>query len=154
MVEGLDVDPFTENIYWTEVTRGSVVVGHKNLNGDYERLVLARDLHSPKGITIASEFGKMFIVEGRISHVISVWHMDGGHRKELVQVYGTVSAMAYDGKHLYFSDSLRGTIERIEVRGDNRTILRSHLGTPVAMDASSDSVFWLTQYSTRISWLN
>lgn len=96
MVEGLDVDPFTENIYWTEVTRGTVVVGHKNHNGDYERLVLARDLHSPKGITIASEFGKMFIVEGRISHVISVWHMDGaGHRKELVHVYGTV----YQGWH-------------------------------------------------------
>ena len=144
MVEGLDVDPFTENIYWTEVTRGTVVVGHKNHNGDYERLVLARDLHSPKGITIASEFGKMFIVEGRISHVISVWHMDGGHRKELVHVYGTVSGMAYDGKHLYFSDSLRSTIERIKV-GENRTVLRSHLGTPVAMDISSGSVFWLTQ---------
>jgi hypothetical protein len=154
MVEGLDVDPFTENIYWTEVTRGTVVVGHKNHNGDYERLVLARDLHSPKGITIASEFGKMFIVEGRISHVISVWHMDGGHRKELVHVYGTVSGMAYDGKHLYFSDSLRSTIERIKVGGENRTVLRSHLGIPVAMDISSGSVFWLTQYSTRISWLN
>jgi hypothetical protein len=151
MVEGLDVDPFTENIYWTEVTRGTVVVGHKNHNGDYERLVLARDLHSPKVITIASEFGKMFIVEGQF---ITVWHMDGGHRKELVQVYGTVSAMAYDGKHLYFSDSLRGTIERIKVGGENRTILRTHLAIPVAMDVSSDSVFWLTQYSTRISWLN
>jgi hypothetical protein len=62
--------------------------------------------------------------------------------------------MAYDGKHLYFSDSLRGTIERIEVNGENRTILRSHLGTPVAMDVGADSVFWLTQLSTRISWLN
>ncbi|KAK4005331.1 hypothetical protein OUZ56_007048 [Daphnia magna] len=154
MVEGLDVDPFTENIYWTEVTQGTILVGHKNHVGVYERLVLARDLHSPKGITIASEYGLMFIVEGRISHVISVWHMDGGSRQELVQAYGTVSAMAYDGKHLYFSDSLRGTIERIEVDGQNRTILRSHLGTPVAMDASSDSVFWLTQFSTRISWLN
>ncbi len=80
--------------------------------------------------------------------------MDGGWHQELVQVYGTVSAMAFDGKHLYFSDSLRGTIERIEVDGQNRTILRSHLGTPVAMDASTDSVFWLTQFSTRISWLN
>lgn len=154
MVEGLDVDPYTENIYWTEVTRGTVVIGHKDHNGKYERLVLARGLHSPKIITLASEFGLMFIVEGRISHVISVWHMDGGWRQEMVQVYGTVSAMAYDGKHLYFSDSLRGTIERIEVDGQNRTILRSHLGTPVAMDASSDSVFWLTQFSTRISWLN
>jgi hypothetical protein len=96
----------------------------------------------------------MFIVEGRISHVISVWHMDGTNRQELVKVHGIVSTMAYDGKHLYFSDSLRGTIERIEVNGENRTILRSHLGTPVAMDTSSDSVFWLTQSSTRISWLN
>jgi hypothetical protein len=154
MVEGLDVDPFTENIYWTEVTRGTVVVGQKNHDGVYERLVLARDLYSPQGITIGSQSGRMFIVEGRISHVISVWHMDGTNRQELVQVYGTVSAMAYDGKHLYFSDSLRGTIERIEVNGENRTILRSHLGTPVAMDTSSDSVFWLTQSSTRISWLN
>ena len=153
-VEGLDVDPYTENIYWTEVSQGTVVIGHKNHDGDYERVVLARELHSPKGISLASEFGLMFIVEGRISHVISVWHMDGGWRQELVQVYGTVSAMAFDGKHLYFSDSLRGTIERIEVDGQNRTILRSHLGTPVAMDASSDSVFWLTQFSTRISWLN
>jgi hypothetical protein len=155
MVEGLDVDPFTENIYWTEVTRETVVVGQKKHDGSYDRLVLARNLNSPQGITIGSESGRMFIVEGRISHVISVWHMDGTNRQELVKVRGILSAMAYDGKHLYFSDSsLRGTIERIEVNGENRTILRSHLGTPVAMDVSADSVFWLTQSSTRISWLN
>jgi sugar lactone lactonase YvrE len=94
----------------------------------------------------------MFIVEGRTRQVISVWHMDGSNRQELVEVHGIVSAMAYDGKHLYFSDSLRGTIERIEVNGENRTILRSHLGTPVAMDVGADSVFWLTQSSTRIIW--
>ncbi|EFX63012.1 hypothetical protein DAPPUDRAFT_269232 [Daphnia pulex] len=136
------------------LTRGTVVIGQKNHDGVYERLVLARYLYSPQGITIGSQSGRMFIVEGRISHVISVWHMDGTNRQELVQVYGTVSAMTCDGKHFYFSDSLRGTIERIEVNGENRTILRFHLGTPVAMDASSDSVFWLTQSSTRISWLN
>jgi hypothetical protein len=96
----------------------------------------------------------MFIVEGRISHVISVWHTDGTNRLELVKVHGIVLTMAYDGKHLYFSDSLRGTIEQIEVNGENRTVLRSHLGTPVAMDVGADSVFWLTQSSTRISWLN
>jgi hypothetical protein len=154
MIEGLDVESFTENIYWTEVTRGTVVVGLKNHYGSYDRLVLARNLNSPQGITIGSQSGRMFIVEGRTRQVISVWHMDGSNRQELVEVHGIVSAMAYDGKHLYFSDSLRGTIERIEVNGENRTILRSHLGTPVAMDVGADSVFWLTQSSTRIIWLS
>jgi len=79
--------------------------------------------------------------------------MDGTKKKELVQVYGTVSAMSYDRDHLYFSDSLRGTIERIGIDGQDRTILRSHQGSPVAMDVSSDSVFWLIQYSSRINWL-
>jgi hypothetical protein len=100
MVEGLDVDPFTENIYWTEVTRETVVVGQKKHDGSYDRLVLARNLNSPQGVTIGSQSGRMFIVEGRISHVISVWHMDGTNRQELVKVRRIVSAMAYDGKHL------------------------------------------------------
>jgi hypothetical protein len=78
MVEGLDVDPFTENIYWTEVTRGTVVVGLKNHDGLYDRLVLARNLYSPQGITIGSQSGRMFIVEGRISHVISVCRLAYG----------------------------------------------------------------------------
>ena len=153
LVEGLDVDPYTENIYWTEVAQGTLIIGHQNHDGTRERIVLARDLHSPKGIALAPELGLMFVVEGRISHVISVRHMDGTSRHELVQVYGSVSAMAYDRKHLYFSDSQRGTIERVTVNGTERTTLRAHLGSPVAMDVSNDAVFWLTQYSSRVEWL-
>lgn len=154
MVEGLDVDPYTENIYWTEVSRGSLVLGHINHEGVRGRVLLARDLFSPKRIALAPELGRMFVVEGRSNDVIYSWHMDGTEKKELVQVYGIVSAMSYDKKHLYFSDSRRGTIERIGVDGQDRSILRSHQGSPIAMDVSDDSVFWLTQYSSRMNWLS
>ena len=153
-VEGLDVDPYTKNVYWTEVSHGTVMIGHTNHDGVTARVVIAKGLHSPKGIALAPELGLMFIVEGRVTHVINVWNMDGTGKQELVQIYGLVSAMAYDRKFLYFSDSLRGTIERIGVDGLDRTILRSHQGSPVAMDVNADSVFWMTQYSTRINWLS
>ncbi len=153
-VEGLDVDPYTENIYWTEASRGTIAIGYRNQKGVYERLVLARQLYNPKGITLAPEFGLMFVVEGRNSH-LNVWYMDGSLRQKLVRVYGTISAMASDGKHVYFSDSLRGTIERIDLDGKNRTLLLSNLyGTLMDMDTSSDSVFWLAQFSSQINWMS
>ena len=155
IVEGLAVDPHTENIYWTEVTEGTVVIGHKNRYGVYERLVLVRKLHKPRSITLASKLGLMFIVDGNNSHVISMWHMDGSSRKELVQVNGIISRMVFDGKHLYFSDSLFGTIERIKLDSQNRTVVQSNLGVPIAMDTISNlTVFWLTENSTFLSWFN
>ena len=154
IVEGLAVDPHTENIYWTEVTEGTVVIGHKNRYGVYERLVLVRELHKPRSITLASKLGLMFIVEGSKSVIITMWHMDGSGRKELVQVNGTISGMAFDGKHLYFSDSLFGTIDRIEVDSRNRSTVQSNLGVPIAMDIIANSTFWLTENSTFLSWFN
>jgi hypothetical protein len=149
-VEGLDVDPYTENVYWTEVERGILVVG-KIDNG--ERLVLVRELNSPKSVTLAPEKGLLFLVEGRISHVISSFHMDGGWKQELAQVYGTVSSMVYNNLNLYLSDSVRGTIERIGIDGRDRVILRSHLGSPIALGVGLESIFWLSQYSSRINWI-
>ncbi len=154
-VEGLSVDPYTENIYWTEVSKGTVMVGHVNQEGVGQRITLAKGLHSPKSITLAPELGLMFIVEGRSSDIINVWFMDGSVKEKLVQVYGMVSAMAYDGnKRLYFSDSLRGTIEHIGIDGQNRTILRSYQGYPIAIGVTSDSLFWLTLNSSRLNWLS
>jgi len=150
-VEGIDVDPYTENVYWTEISRGRLVVGNVDRN---ERLVLARSLNYPGTIVLAPERGIMFIVEGRISHEISVWNMDGSSRTELLQVYGTVSSLAYDGHFLYISDSGRGTIERVAVDGQDRSILRSHLGSPVAMFVGMESIFWLTRYSNRVNFMN
>ena len=40
LVEGLDIDPYTENIYWTEVAQGTLLVGHQNHDGTRERIVL------------------------------------------------------------------------------------------------------------------
>jgi hypothetical protein len=153
MVEGLDVDPYTESIYFTERTRGTVVIVRKHFNGVRERSVLVRQLKNPRSIAIASELGLMFVVEGSKSQVIAVWEVDGNWLNNLVQVNGAISAMAYDDKYLYFSDSLRGTIERIAVGGENRTVLQEHLKAPIAMDLSSDSVFWLAIHSSRINWL-
>lgn len=154
MVEGLAVDPYTETIYWTERVQGKVVIGHEN-GGKYQRLVLAWNLKNPKGIAVASEFGLMFIVEGSTSQIISLWQMDGIWLRNLVVVEGAISAMAYDGhdEHLYFSDSQRGTIERIDVDGANPTTFFSQSQKPIAMASSSDSVFWLTDLSARLSWL-
>ena len=61
--------------------------------------------------------------------------------------------MSFDRHHLYFSDSVRGTIERVGTDGKDRTILRSHLESPMAVQVTSDSVFWLTRYSNRVSWI-
>jgi WD40 repeat protein len=156
VVEGLDVDPSTESIYWTERSRGTIVkfaTGRKHLNGVRERLVLARQLKNPRAIAIAPELNLMFVVEGSESYVITVWETDGNWLNNLVQVHGTVTSMVYDDKHLYFTDSLRGTIERMEVGGSNRTVLQEHLKTPIAISLTLDSVFWLTGHS-RINWLN
>lgn len=153
-VEGLVVDSSTENIYWTQTSDGTVMIGHKNRYGVYERLLLTRGLNNPKSITLATKLGLIFIVEGRTSNIIRVYHMDGNGRKKLLQVHGFVSGMAFDGKYLYFSDSLLGSIERIQVDGKHRTVIRSDLGAPIALDAISNSVFWLTQNSTRLSWIN
>jgi hypothetical protein len=95
----------------------------------------------------------MFVVEGSESYVITVWETDGNWLNNLVQVHGAVTSMVYDDKHLYFTDSLRGTIERMEVGGSNRTVLQEHLKTPIAISLTLDSVFWLTGHS-RINWLN
>ena len=81
-VEGLAVDPYTENVYWTQVDKGILSIGNV---ASGERLVLARDLPHPKAIALAPELGIMFVVEGRVSHVISVWNMDGNFR--LLQCY-------------------------------------------------------------------
>jgi sugar lactone lactonase YvrE len=156
VVEGLDVDPSTESIYWTERSRGTIVkfaTGRKHLNGVRERLVLARQLKNPRAIAIAPELNLMFVVEGSESYVITVWETDGNWLNNLVQVHGAVTSMVYDDKHLYFTDSLRGTIERMEVGGSNRTVLQEHLKTPIAISLTLDSVFWLTGHS-RINWLN
>ena len=50
-----------------------------------------------------------------------------------------MSSLVYDGEHLFFSDSLRGTIERVGLDGGDRTVLRSHLGAPLSL-AVSDQV--------------
>jgi hypothetical protein len=63
---------------------------------------------------------------------------------ELVQVHGMVSSMSFDRHHLYHSDSVRGTIERVGIDGKDKTILRSHLGSHMAVQVISDSIFWLT----------
>lgn len=150
-VEGLDIDPYTENVYWTEVEKGTLSVGNI-FSG--ERLVLARDLPNPKAICLSPKFGVLFLVEGRISHLISSWHMDGTQREVLIHIFGSVSSMVCNGKHVYFSDSIRGTIERIGIDGKDRVSLRSHLGSPVAMAVGVDSVFWLTLYSGRLNWFD
>lgn len=85
----------------------------------------------------------MSIVERLIAPAFSVWHMDGGSQYELIQVYGTpCDVMAYDGKHLYFSESLLGIIERIGTDGQNKTIMHFHFGTRVAMDSITMRVYW------------
>ena len=70
----------------------------------------------------------------------------------LVHIFGSVSAMEVSGSDLYFADSIRGTIERIGIDGKDRSSLRSHLGSPVALTVGVDSVFWLTLYSNRLNW--
>lgn len=153
-VEGIAVDPFTNNVYWTEVARGNIVVGHVKVDGSEERIVLARGLESPKGIVLAPEHGLMFVAEGRLDQSIYVRHMDGTSPRELLKAFGSIAAMSFDGDYLYFSDALRGTIEKVSPSGQGRETLRSHLNRLVALDVSGDSIFWLTLSSPRVNWLN
>nr|QJE49263.1 vitellogenin receptor [Diaphanosoma celebensis] len=151
VVEGLDIDPYTGNLYWTEISQGLLVVASSDIN---DRLILARGLHSPTCIVLAPERGLMFVVEGRVSHVISVWRMDGSWHEELVQVHGMVSSMSFDRHNLYFSDSVRGTIDRVDIDTKEKMTLRSHLGSPIALQATSDAIYWLTSYSNRVNWIS
>ena len=149
-VEGISVDPYIDNIYWTDVSQGTVVVG----SDSGHRLVVARGVTTPTSIALAPELGLMYIVEGRSAQTISVWSMDGNDRKELLQTDGAISSLVYYAGYVYFSDSFRGSLERVKSDGTGQISLRSHLGIPVAMDVGSGSVYWLTQHSNRINWMN
>jgi hypothetical protein len=50
--------------------------------------------------------------------------------------------IAVDDAHVYFTDEAAGTVERVSLSGGDRTVIASNQGSPYAVAASSDHVYW------------
>ncbi|XP_077990107.1 uncharacterized protein LOC144444533 isoform X2 [Glandiceps talaboti] len=147
--DGMNVDPLSGNIYWTDRERGTIEV--TNWDGSMRR-VLQTGLTSPGPIEVAAVSGMMFWVD-TVEDVIYKSNADGSNMVPFITNATFTYGLAIDHKDklLFWSDAHTETIKVYDLRASTSSTLL-HLGesAPTDVGIDADSVYWLDGFDGKL----
>ena len=150
-VNGLIIDRIGEKIYWTDAGKQRIEVS--TLDGRVRRVLIWKDLDSPRSIVIHYSSGYMFWTDWGPVTKIERADMDGSKRSLLFDTdLGWVNGLAiYEtklGPKLIWVDSKRHTLEMADMNGANRKVLLTNLLSPYGLTVIENEIYW-TDWKTR-----
>ncbi|XP_075238130.1 LDL receptor protein 1 isoform X2 [Lycorma delicatula] len=145
LLSGLAVDWLAGNLYWTDPQQNVIEVSRTN--GKHRYVVISDGLDAPHSLTLDPERGLLFWADAGKFPRISRTGLDGSNRMLLLNMTsGVVSDIAVDSKNqkLYWSDSSKNTIKRMNYDGSGKEHLLDHsLDNPCALTFYNDRLYWI-----------
>uniref|UniRef100_A0A6A7FMH6 Prolow-density lipoprotein receptor-related protein 1-like n=4 Tax=Hirondellea gigas TaxID=1518452 RepID=A0A6A7FMH6_9CRUS len=150
-VEGLAVDWLADNLYWTDEGRSCIFVC--KLDDSSKRLILVHeDLSNPRAIAVNPPAGQMYWSVWQLSQhsehkakIETAW-MNGDHREVLVGdglMWPNGLTLDLEKQQLYWCDGHTNKIERIDLNGNDRTVILS---------LSNSHMYGLSYYKNHLYW--
>ncbi|KAG5887844.1 hypothetical protein JTB14_005610 [Gonioctena quinquepunctata] len=148
------VDWVANNLYWSEIDRGSKPKGRimvAKTDGRYRRSLASVGIENPTSLVASPQKGVIFWTDAGSAPKIEVAWMDGSKRRPLVveeirHPAGLTIDYAMDHT-LYWVDTKLNMIESMNFDGTNRkTVIRGvMLKHPIALDVFESNLYWITR---------
>lgn len=151
--EGLAVDWWTDNLYYTDSTFNHIAVCGKF--GTRCLALITKDLHKPRGIALNPSSAQMFWTDwGKRPH-IGVSYMDGAEQDTFVEKdvhWPNGLTIDYPSSRLYWVDAKTGKLESILLNGNDRQLVRSHdTWHPFDVKLLGDRLYWTEKYAHTLN---
>ncbi|OTF75363.1 low density lipoprotein receptor-like protein, partial [Euroglyphus maynei] len=129
-VNGLAIDNVGHKIYWTDAGRKRIEVA--NLDGTFRKVLLSKDLDSPRAIALNNKSGHMVWADWGSQVRIERADMDGKKRALIVnENLGWPNGITFTKYgRIIWTDSKTHTIEIVDLNGSNRRIIIKDLPSP------------------------
>ncbi|XP_059618932.1 putative vitellogenin receptor isoform X2 [Phlebotomus argentipes] len=158
-ISSLAFDHLSNNLYWTDVERGTVEI--YSFNSKHRAIVQHyMGNEKPTAVAVVPEIGTMFIalqdISGHIHIDKQLLHGRGVHThaiEEDIGVGGKVSfAIDTEVESLFWADESGDRIEFTNFDTDIRHIFRGNLRNPVSITTIGNNVFWTQAKSAKVYW--
>ncbi|CAK9809024.1 Protein cueball [Anthophora quadrimaculata] len=149
---GLAFDPKTRTLFWSDITRHSIMKMHMPLNGTLEEPTLLHDLpnQSPSGIALDICNSHIYWANSnRTNPTIERSNLDGSDKMTVIERdldEPLAIAIDHNANKLYWTDDVEGIlfkIERSNLDGTERELLvhakRQH---PIYLAIDHDTIYW------------
>ncbi|XP_055711051.1 putative vitellogenin receptor isoform X2 [Phlebotomus papatasi] len=158
-ISSLAFDYLSNNLYWTDVERGTVEIYSFTTK---HRAIVQHYMgnEKPAAVAVVPEIGTMFIalqdLRGHTHIDKQLLHGRGAHThaiEEEIGLNGTISlAVDPDVESLFWADESGNRIEFTNFDTDIRHVFRVGLRNPVAVTTIGDDVFWTQAKSSKVYW--
>ena len=162
--EGLAIDFFGGNIYFTDVTQKTINVASLR-NSTWKKTLVVQPNSFPRSIVVHPKLGRMYWTDwsGSGKGFIKTAGMDGSDPRTLVDdqlLWPNGLTLDNKANHLYWCDAFLDKIERIDVDGTNRVLIYSDavhprylaFYSPSASSSSSSSSSSPSESSHYLFW--
>lgn len=142
-VDGLVIDSIGRKIYWTDAGRDTVEVS--DLNGNHRKVLIWKELESPRGIAINYDSGYLFWSDWGSNPKIERSNMDGEQRTKIVTknvIWPNSLTIDVNRKLLYWVDAQFKTIEFCDFDGNFRQKFLTDLQHPYALAITKNRIYW------------
>ncbi|KAL8597479.1 hypothetical protein ACOMHN_047706 [Nucella lapillus] len=128
MVEGLAVDWVTSSLFWTDSSRGQILVSRTD--GSFQKVLLQDNLYHPLGIAVHPRRGKIYWTDvgfpPEVKPKIESANMDGSERRVLVGAKNLGQPnhvfIDYHTDRLYWADSVRSQVVSYDLNADQWSV--------------------------------
>ncbi|XP_067664847.1 pro-epidermal growth factor-like [Haliotis asinina] len=149
-LDGIAIDSIARKIFYTDT--GNDVIVSLNMNGTGSEIIVDSGLEEPRGIVLHEENRKMYWSDwGRNAYIASA-NYDGTKINRIVTTgLGWPNGLTMDRRNgiLYWCDSLKHTLESVQVDGTSRTLLLQELGARYFGIFFHDGVIYYTDRNRR-----
>ncbi|GAB0094384.1 Putative vitellogenin receptor [Sergentomyia squamirostris] len=158
-ISSLAFDHLSNNLYWTDVERGTVelysfTTKHRAIIQHY----MADD--KPLAVAVVPEIGTMFVALQDLSghsHIDKLMmHGRGAHMHAIEEGIGVGGKISFtvdtDVESLFWADQSGNRIEFANFDTDLRHVFKYNLQSPTSITTIKDSVFWTQTRSSNIFW--
>ncbi|XP_015791351.1 low-density lipoprotein receptor-related protein 2 [Tetranychus urticae] len=142
--EGIAYDWTNRKIYWTDSANRSIYA----MNMDGSQIVMIVRVERPRAIVVDPCAGYLYYTDwGRFGNSGKIYRttMAGNFKKVIIGANLTQPsglAIDYDEGKLYWTDALREKIERSDLDGNNREVLRQATIYPFAITVYGNYIYW------------
>lgn len=151
--EGLAIDWYTDNIYWTDGETNRIEVS--TINGTYQRVLFWTDLDQPRAITLVPSRKYMIWTDWGEIPKIERASMDGDPLSRTTLIKDNIfwpNSLTVDSENeiIYWVDGKFQFIESMNLNGENRKTIVPGLLYPYSVTYSQNRLFWTDWQDSRI----
>lgn len=146
--DGLAVDWFTKNIYWSD--KGRVTIEVSKMDGSFRRILLRKELQTPRAIALDPSEGYMYWTDWGENPYIGKAGMDGSKPIRLIdESLGWPNALTIDyiTREIFWADAKEDYISVANLDGTRRQIIvhkgnSRHISKVFAITMFEDYIYW------------